>query len=113
MPTMFDEREQAFERRFAHEEDVRFHVRARRNRLLAAWACERMRLTGAAAETYIRAIGEAGVVAADEELVARVHADLAAAGVEETLPVLRSQMERFAATARAEQRVGEALDRDR
>jgi hypothetical protein len=72
-----------------------------------------MRLTGSAAETYVGELGDAGVVASDEKLIARIRADLAAAGVEETLPDIQTQMERCAATARAEQCVAEASDRER
>jgi hypothetical protein len=110
MTTMFDEREQAFERRFAHEEELRFRARTRRNRLLATWACERMRLTGETASDYVASFTESAVVTSDEALIARLQADLRSAGVEETLPALRQEMERCAATARAEQRVGLALD---
>jgi hypothetical protein len=52
MATTFDERERAYEQRFVLEEEARFHGRNRRNRLLATWACERMALSGPAAEAY-------------------------------------------------------------
>ncbi|ACA17292.1 protein of unknown function DUF1476 [Methylobacterium sp. 4-46] len=113
MPTLFKERKRAFEQRFAHEEDVRFHVRSRRNRLMAAWACERMGLTGTLAEKYISGFCDAAVVASDEDLIGRFRADLAMAGIEETLPGLRTRLERCAATARAERRMGETLERAR
>lgn len=108
--TMFDEREQAFERRFVHEEEQRFHARSRRNQLLATWACERMQLHGDAAQSFVEDFTERGVLTADEPLLAELHADLKKAGVEETLPALRKELERCAALARAEQRVGLALD---
>lgn len=110
MTTTFDEREQAFERRFAHEEEARFHTRNRRNRLLATWACERMNRTGDAAESYVTSFTESAVVTRDEELLARLHADLRDAGIDETLPVLRKEMERCAVLAQADRRVGLALD---
>jgi hypothetical protein len=62
---MFDEREQAFERRFAHEEELRFRTRTRRNRLLVAWGCERMRLTGETASDYVTSLTESAAVASD------------------------------------------------
>jgi hypothetical protein len=108
--TTFDEREQAFERLFAHEEELRFHARNRRNRLLAAWAAERMRLTGRAAEGYVTAFIEHGVVTGDEALIAKLQADLNAAGVDESLPALRQEMDRCTALARAAGGVGVALD---
>ncbi|MDP4003334.1 DUF1476 domain-containing protein [Methylobacterium sp. NEAU K] len=110
MTTLFDEREQAFERRFAHEEELRFHTRNRRNRLLATWACERMRLTGTAAEGYVTSFTEGAVVTDDEDLIVRLDADLKAAGVAVAPAILRKEMERCAALAHAERRVGLALD---
>lgn len=108
--TTFDEREQAFERLFAHEEEVRFHARNRRNQLLAAWAGERMRLTGQAAEGYITAFVEHGVVTGDEALIAKLQADLKAAGIDESLPTLHQEMAGCAARARAGMGSGVALD---
>ncbi len=42
--TTFQEREQAFEAKFAHDEEVRFLVTARRDKLFAQWAADRMGL---------------------------------------------------------------------
>ncbi|MGH1570405.1 DUF1476 domain-containing protein [Methylobacterium sp. P31] len=108
--TTFDEREQAFERLFAHEEEARFHTRNRRNRLLATWAGERMGLTGQAAEGYVTAFIEHGVVTGDEALIAKLQADLKAAGADEPLPSLRQEMDRCAALSRVVGGHGVALD---
>ncbi|MBN4098312.1 MULTISPECIES: DUF1476 domain-containing protein [unclassified Methylobacterium] len=110
MTTTFDERERAAERRFVREEEARFHSRNRRNRLLATWACERMRLTGLAAEGYVTSFTECAVVTDDETLIARLHSDLKTAGVEATVARLRTEMSRCAAREHAERRVGVALD---
>lgn len=110
MATTFDARERAAERRFVLEEEARFHARNRRNRLLAVWACERMGLTGPAADGYVAAFTACAVVASDETLIARLRGDLAAAGIGVTLRHLRTEMSRCAALARAEQRGGVALD---
>ncbi|MFH6783280.1 MULTISPECIES: ATPase inhibitor subunit zeta [Methylobacterium] len=108
--TTFDEREQAFERRFVHEEDRRFQERARRNRLLARWACARMALgpddTARFTDTFV---GET-VPLDDEALLARLALELAAAGRDAPASVLRREMQRCAGLARAESRVGLALD---
>ncbi len=110
MTTIFDDRERAFESRFAREEELRFHARARRNRLLATWACERMPLTGEAASGYVSSFTESGVVTDDEALLARLQENLRACGIEESLPALRREMDRCVALVRAEQRVGRAPD---
>jgi hypothetical protein len=97
MTTTFDEREKAFERQFAQAEEQRFHARNRRNRLLAAWAGERMRLSGRDAEDYVAGFIDAGVVIGDEALLAKLLADLTAAGIAASLPDLRLEMDRCAA----------------
>lgn len=50
--TSFDKREQAFEAKFAHDEDLRFKTMARCNRLLGDWAAAQLGLTGDAAVAY-------------------------------------------------------------
>ena len=69
-----------------------------------------MRLTGDAASGYITSFAEEAIVASDEALLARLQADLRARDIDETLPNLRTEMERCIALVRAEQRVGLALD---
>ncbi|MCF4126806.1 DUF1476 domain-containing protein [Methylobacterium sp. SyP6R] len=108
--TTFDEREQAFERRFVHEEDRRFQERTRRNRLLARWAGERMALDPDAASRFTDAFVGETVPLDDEAVLARLVVDLAAAGADEPVSVLRREMQRCAGLARAESRVGLALD---
>ncbi len=54
--TTFDKREEGFENKFAHDEELRFKARARRNKLVGLWAAEKLGLTGAAAETYAATI---------------------------------------------------------
>jgi len=110
MTTTFEERERAAERRFVQEEEARFHVRNRRNQLLACWARERMRLTGSAGEGYVTSFTECAVVTDDETLIARLQSDLMAAGIEATVARLCTEMTRCAALAEAERSVGVALD---
>ena len=38
----FDKREDAFEKKFAHDEELRFKAMARRNKALALWAAEKL-----------------------------------------------------------------------
>lgn len=78
--TTFDKREKAFEDQFAHDEELRFKATARRNRMLGAWAAEKLGLKGADADTYAKS-----VVAAEFEdahdVVAKIRSDLSAKGV--------------------------------
>ena len=50
MTTTFDKREEGFEKKFAHDEELRFKAHARRNRMLGMWAAEKL---GLAAERDI------------------------------------------------------------
>jgi hypothetical protein len=86
MTTLFDERERAAEALFALDEELRFLALARRNKMLAAWMCERLHLTGDEAEAYRRRMLEFGAGippvgrSPDEALAERLRADLAAKG---------------------------------
>lgn len=46
----FENREQAFEAKYAHDEEFRFRVIARRDKLVAAWAADRLKLSASATE---------------------------------------------------------------
>ena len=52
--TTFDKREEGFEKKFAHDEELRFKANARRNKMLGLWAAEKLGLTGADAEAYAK-----------------------------------------------------------
>ena len=81
--TTFDDRERAFETKFAHDEDLRFRVIARRNRLLGAWAARLMGLSDAEADAYSKDVIRADFEeAGDEDVIRKLLGDLTAAGVE-------------------------------
>ena len=50
--TTFDKREEAFEQKFARDEELRFKATARRNKLLGLWAAEKLGLSGHEADSY-------------------------------------------------------------
>ncbi len=54
--TTFDDREKAFETKFAHDQDLKFRAESRRNKLLAEWAAGKLGIMGAALPDYVRAI---------------------------------------------------------
>ena len=81
--TMFDERERAFENLFAHEEELLFLARARRNEIFARWTAEQLGLRGTSFQDYIGSFVRCAVRReADTTLIDRVRADLLADGVE-------------------------------
>ncbi|HXC29083.1 MAG TPA: DUF1476 domain-containing protein [Stellaceae bacterium] len=100
MPT-FEDREKEFEARFKHDEELRFKVTARRNRLAGLWAAEKMGLSGDAAEAYAKTIvaaefGKGG----DKHVVETLVADLVAKGQPVTADQIRFELDHFAAQAR-------------
>jgi hypothetical protein len=53
--TTFDDREKAYEKKFALDADLKFKAEQRRNKVLAEWAGAKMGLSGSALEDYIKA----------------------------------------------------------
>lgn len=73
----FDDRERAYEAKFAHDADLRFKAEARRNRLLGEWAAGLLGKTGDDARAYAMAVVSADFDEPGEEDVFRkVEADL-------------------------------------
>ena len=73
----FDEREHAFEAKFAHDADMAFRAEARRNKLLGLWAAELMGITGEAAEAYAKQVVKSDFEeAGHEDVVRKVMGDL-------------------------------------
>jgi hypothetical protein len=80
--TTFDKREDAFEKQFAHDEELRFKATARRNKLLGLWAAEKLGLSGAEAESYAKAIVMADFEeAGDQDVLRKLRKDFDAKGV--------------------------------
>ncbi|HUD87278.1 MAG TPA: DUF1476 domain-containing protein [Xanthobacteraceae bacterium] len=80
--TTFDKREDAFEKQFAHDEELKFKATARRNKLLGLWAAEKLGLHGAEADSYALAMVMAEFEASGEHDVARkIRKDFDAKGV--------------------------------
>ena len=80
--TSFDKREDAFEKQFAHDEELRFKATARRNKLLGLWAAEKLGLSGAEAESYAKSIVMADFEdAGDQDVLRKLRKDFDAKGV--------------------------------
>ena len=81
--TTFDDREHAFEAKFARDEEMAFRVTARRNRLVGAWAATKMGLTLEETDAYCKAVVQADFEeAGDEDVVRKLLGDLTAADVD-------------------------------
>jgi hypothetical protein len=91
--TQFDERERAFESKFAHDEEMKFRITARRNRLLGEWAARKMGLTEAEAEAYAKDVVRSDFEEAGEhDVIRKVIGDLTAAGVDVDDDAVREAM---------------------
>jgi len=83
--TNFEEREKGFERKFAHDEELKFRATARRNKLLGLWAAEKLELSGDAAQSYAKDVVKADLQEPGEEDVFRkIRADFDAKGVDQS-----------------------------
>lgn len=81
--TTFDDRERAFEAKYAHDEEMQFRVIARRNRLLGEWAAGLMGLTQTETESYAKDVIRADFEeAGEEDVIRKLLGDLTAAGVD-------------------------------
>lgn len=100
MTTVFDDRERAFEKRFAMEEELRFKATARRNKLLGLWAAEKMGISGSEAEEYAKSVVKADFEApGDDDVVGKVLADFQAKSVDQTEQQVRRAMNELQAVA--------------
>lgn len=96
----FDDRKDSFEKKFAHDEALRFKAEARRNKLLGHWAAGLLGLSGDKADEYAKSVIAADFQeAGDDDVFRKVKADLAAAGVEQSDHQIRRHMDEFMAEA--------------
>ncbi|CUH60382.1 DUF1476 domain-containing protein [Thalassobacter stenotrophicus] len=98
--TTFDDRENAFENKFAHDAEMQFKADARRNKLLGLWAAGLMGLEGAAAETYAQEVVKSDFEeAGHEDVFRKVSGDLGGKADEATI---RAKMAECLAEAKAQ-----------
>lgn len=90
----FDKREEGFEKKFAHDEELRFKATARRNKLLGQWAAEKLGLTGDEATAYAKEVVAADFEeAGDEDVFRKVRKDFDAKGVDQSDHQIRRTMD--------------------
>ncbi len=99
--TQFDDRERAFEAKFARDQEVQFRIAARRNRLLGQWAAELMGLTPEETDAYAKAVVQADFEeAGDEDVIRKLVGDLTAARVEISDAEIRAALNDMSVEAR-------------
>jgi hypothetical protein len=83
--TTFDDREKAYERKFAQDEELRFRATARRNKLFGLWAAEKLGLAGTEADEYAKSVIRADFAQpGDDDVIGKVRADLDAKGISQS-----------------------------
>jgi len=80
--TTFDEREKAFEKKFAMDQDLKFRAESRRNRMVAEWAAAKLGITGPAVDDYIKAVRKADLEEkGDDDVFRKLRKDFDEKGV--------------------------------
>lgn len=81
--SQFDDRERAYEAKFAHDEEMNFRIVARRNRLVGEWAARKMGLSEEETSTYAKDVVRSDFESAgDDDVIRKVLGDLTSAGVD-------------------------------
>jgi hypothetical protein len=93
MPTTFDKREEEFEKRFAHDEELRFKAIARRNKMLGLWAAEKLGLSGADADAYARELVMTEFAEGDHDVFKKIRRDFDAKGIVQSDHRIRRTMD--------------------
>ncbi len=102
----FDKREDAFEKKFAHDEELRFKAAARRNKALGLWAAEKLGHSGAQAEAYVKeVIASDFEEGGDDEVFRKIRKDFDAAGISQSDHQIRRTMDELMEKAIAEIKV--------
>ena len=99
--TGMDQRKDAAEQKYAHDEELAFKANARRAKLVGMWVAGQLGKTGADADSYAKSVVIADFEEAGEEDVFRkVRADLNAGGKADVSDhVIRRTMDELLATA--------------
>ena len=96
----FDDREHAFESKFAHDAEMRFRAEARRNRLLGEWAADKLGKSGDDKAAYAKEVVKSDFEeAGDEDVFRKVKGDL---GDRVTEGELRAKMTELMAEAKGQ-----------
>ena len=99
--TTFDEREKGFEAKFKLDQDTKFKITSRRNKLLGLWVAGELGLAGPNADSYARDVVASDFdTPGDDDVVAKVVKDAAAKGVKIDAARIKKEIERLDAVAR-------------
>ena len=98
--TTFDDREKGYEKKFAHDADLKFKAESRRNKMLAEWAGSMMGIKGAALDDYVKAVRKADLAEkGDDDVLRKLVKDLDDKGLSISTAEIRNMMGEFMAKA--------------
>lgn len=98
--TTFEERKNAFEKKFALDQDLKFKAESRRNKMVAEWAAAKLGITGAALDDYVRSVRKADLEEkGDDDVFRKIRADFDAKSIAVTDAEIREAMMKFLDTA--------------
>ena len=105
--TTFDKREEGFEKKFAHDEELRFKANARRNKMLGLWAAGKLGLSGDSAETYAKEVVASDFEEpGDHDVFRKVRKDFDSKGIAASDEEIRQIMNELLARAVAQLQAG-------
>ena len=91
-----NDRERDFESRYAHDQELRFRIEARRNKLLGLWAAEHLGKSGDDAKAYAQEVIKADFLEpGDDDVFQKIRKDFDAAGVQQSDHQIRQRMAQF------------------
>jgi hypothetical protein len=105
--TTFDKREEAFEKQFAHDEELKFKATARRNKMLGLWAAEKLGLSGPEADSYALSIVMADFEeGSNHDVASKIRKDFDAKGVAQSNHQISRAMDELMAKAVSDIKAG-------
>jgi len=104
--TTFDKREEAFEKQFAHDEELKFKATARRNKLFGLWAAEKLGLSGTDADSYALSVVMAAFEEGEHDVAGKIRKDFDAKAVAQSDHQIARTMNDLMAKAMADIKAG-------
>ena len=97
----FDERKKSFEKKFAHDEELKFKVAAKRNKYLGQWVSQKLGYDSEKEKEYIQSVIKADFQeAGDEDVFRKIKADLKGHNISDE--DIRKKMKEFEEKAKAD-----------
>ena len=97
----FNDREKAFEKKFANDQEVEFKISARRNKLLGTWVADILKLNEEQKKNYITEVIKSDFQeAGDEDVFKKIKKDLEGKNIQDT--EIRQKMSEFLEAAKKE-----------